>query len=427
VGVIRASKFAKYLPDYGWEPVILTAKPDTAGGQMPPERGIKVFRTEYKDVIEELRRFLGPSRRACKDSAKIVTETTSCAKKRRPSLIREMISMPDDQIGWYNYAVEAGKKIADKERPDLVFSTSPPETAHLVARALKRYRDLPWVADFRDLWAYDHFRRRPRLKKAAMKVMEARVLKSADAVVTVSAPWAKRLESSCGASGERVKVIENAFDEEDFEPFAYSGNNKFTISYTGKLHADRQSVDAFFRVLSGLAREGLIRPDRIDVRFYISGYDKPDVERLAESYGLGGIVREFESVSYNESHRIQRSSDLLLFVQWQGESADGWYSAKLYDYLGARRPILALGRKGGIIDDLIQKTSSGVMAQDERDLRRHILDFYGEYMKTRCVAYKGDDTEVSKNTRAKRTEELAGLFNSLCAKKGGGFELPGNV
>jgi glycosyltransferase involved in cell wall biosynthesis len=242
--------------------------------------------------------------------------------------------------------------------------------------------------------------------------MEKVVLKDADLVVTVSSPWAQRIAASLGAK-DKVKVIENGYDEEDFSDTRYEGNEKLTFVYTGKLHKEHQPIDNFLKALRELIDEKRIDPKGIEARFYVFGYDKPDVKGLVASYGLGGIVTEVPRVGYEESLRVQRKSDVLLFVQWQGRGGDGWYSAKLYDYIGARRPILALAERGGIIEDIIARTASGLIARGDAELKKAISEFYLEHKANHKINYKGSEGEISKNTRLHRARELAKLFNGL--------------
>jgi hypothetical protein len=319
---------------------------------------------------------------------------------------------PDEQIGWYRFAVEAGVKLMKEERIDLIFSTSPPETAHLIARELKKRCNVPWLADMRDLWAEDHYRKRPLFKKFILKIMEKRVLKNADLLLTVSKPWADTLNGALGG-GKKSAVIENGFDEEDFKGISFQKNEKFTITYTGKLHKDNQPIDDFFKTLKDLIEAGSIDREKIEVKFYALGYERPDIGSMAKNYGLEGVVKGFGGVGYERSLGIQRASDLLLFIQWQGAGSDGWYSAKLYDYIGARRPILAIAKKGGIIEDLIKSTESGLIVDGEAGLKEAILKFYDEYKREGKVSYKGNEDQISKHTRKLRTKDLAGLFNTL--------------
>ncbi|MBU0605788.1 MAG: glycosyltransferase [Candidatus Omnitrophica bacterium] len=419
VGLMRAMKFVKYLPENGWEPIVLTIKAEKSAAQAGsiPSCDTKVFRSDYRDVAGEIKRLFSVKRARCGNDGHNEAARKGCEKSRRsPSFIREMVLIPDDQIGWYKFAVDEGRKIVGREGVDLIISTSPPETAHLIGRALKKAFNIPWVADLRDLWSEDHFRERPFIKKLVLRRIEKTVLKDADRVVTVSEPWAETLRLSLGAGKNKVEVIENGFDEEDFGKAVYGGNKKFTISYTGKLHADKQPVAGLFKILKDLIGEGRIDRDRIQVDFYVMGYAKPDISEMARSYGLNGVVFEHGMVDYKRSLEIQRVSDVLLFIQWQGRGGDGWYSAKIYDYIGSGRPILALAGKRGIVADLISETSSGIMAEDEVSLREALLKLYCEHVENGFVKYAGNEANIANHSRKMRARKLAALLDSVITK-----------
>jgi glycosyltransferase involved in cell wall biosynthesis len=415
VGLMRASKFARYLTGMGWDPVVLTVKgAQAAETNGRDQEGFEVFRTDYSDVASSIKRFLAPVSAIGKKGPESRELDPKNGAARRPSLVRELILMPDDQIGWYKYAVEEGKNIIEKEGIDLIMSTSPPETAHLIARSLKKSSGLPWVADLRDLWAEDHFRQRPLVKRLILRRMEKKTLGDADLVVTVSDPWAETLRRSLSCVPDKVRVIENGYDETDFAGLEYRGNEKFTISYTGKLHRINQPIGPLFEAIKGLVSEGAVDRRRIRVDMYVFGYDKPDIAAMAERYGLSDVVFEHGRVSYEESLRIQRSSDILLFVQWRGRQGNGWYSAKLYDYIGARRPILAIAGENGVASDLVSRTSCrSTVVDDVAGIRHALTHAYREYIDSGYVAYNEIEAEVARHSRRSRTKQLAMLFDSL--------------
>ena len=171
IGLVRAMKFAKYLPEYGWEPVVLTVKPTVEAGADPGQT--RVYRTGYVDIIEKVKGLVGMDNGRREVNKTLAARGSGEKKGSGGTFLRELISLPDEEIGWYNFALEEGKKILRDEKIDLIFSTSPPETAHLIARKLKRHRHLPWIADLRDLWADDHFRSRPAFKKMALALIRA--------------------------------------------------------------------------------------------------------------------------------------------------------------------------------------------------------------------------------------------------------------
>ncbi|MDD5421812.1 MAG: glycosyltransferase [Candidatus Omnitrophota bacterium] len=423
IGLLRVLKFAQYLPLYGWEASILTVKTAADSSSCDEgfvQAGTKVFRSEYRDRAEDIRRIFRITKKS--GLAHSGSSNRDPEKKRRkntvPSFMRELITMPDGQIGWYPFAVQLGMEVLQKNRFDIVFSTSPPETAHLIARKMKKEYGIPWVADLRDLWADDHFRPRTIFKKVMLKFIERNTLRDADAVVTVSEPWARTLRTSLGKSCPDVKVITNAFDDNDFASMRYGRNKKFTISYTGKLHREYQRVDPFFKALRDLIAEGRIDRNKIFVDFFIMGYDKPDITAIAKMYGLSDVVRESAKVSYSESLKIQKASDALLLIQWIGKGGEGCHTAKLYDYLGARRPVIALTTRGGVMKDLVRATSCGAAVYGDHDLRESILGLYTEYVAKGYVDYTGNELEIQKHTRAIKAGELAGLFDSLVADTG---------
>jgi glycosyltransferase involved in cell wall biosynthesis len=277
---------------------------------------------------------------------------------------------------------------------------------------------LPWIADLRDLWSDDHFRRRSRLKRSVLRFIEKRVLKDAKAIVTVSEPWADKLRSTLGCARDRVKVIENGFDEEDFASADYGKNEKFTITYTGKLHKEHQDISIFFRALSELVKKGDVDINKMHVRFYVLGHDRPDLMKLAEAYGISAAIEEAGKVNFIKSAEAQRASDALLFVQWQGAGQDGWCSAKLYDYIGSGRPIIAIAGKGGIIDEIISRTSSGTVADALDPLKAEISRLYNEHARNGRIEHTGNDGEIAACSRKLKAKQLAGLFDSALTSKG---------
>lgn len=422
VGLMRALKFAKYLPKFGWEPMILTIRSAKGTDDVVAfSDDVKVFRTEYVDIISKVKKRIRRVKFWSKPGDKGLRIRSDENEKdcKKPnvikSILRECIAFPDEQIGWYEFAVAAGKKIINDEGVDIIFSTSPPETVHLIAGELKKSCSIPWVADLRDLWADDHYRARPLWKKIILRAMEKRVFKDADKVVTVSAPWSEMLRKN--VPEDKLAVVENGFDEEDFTSIRQNKNKKFTISYMGKLHKAHQPVDLFFKALADLIKDDIIDKDKIEVKFYVLGHDRPDITSIARDYGLSDIVTEPDRVSYDKSIEAQRSSDVLLFIQWLGRGNEGWYSAKIYDYLGARRPILALAKKGSIIENLIKMTSSGVSTEDKEEMKRYISAFYDEYVKNGSVRYSGREEDVLRHTRLARTADLARIFDQFMKER----------
>ena len=390
VGVMRVMKFAKYLSGFGWEPVILTTDESAPG---TPYRGedagidmtsIRVVRAGYKEALSFL-----------------------------PFRAREHLLQPDTKRGWYGPAVDAGRKLFEREPADIIFSTSPPETCHMIARRLKKEFGVPWVADLRDLWSTCHFTRDSAVKRWPACFMERMILRDADISVTVSEGWAGDLAASSTLPRERIEVITNGYDESDFTdiPFKATPGGKFTITYTGKLHEGRQDPAAFFEALRDCIKEGLIDRTRIELKFYVMGFRKADIRTLADSYGLTDVVKEYAPVGHREILAIQRASTALLFFQWHG--APGWYSAKIFEYLGSRRPILAVTEKGSAVNRLIEELGAGIAACSKTELKKALAKWYGEYLAKGSIECRMDEELLKRYTRKEETRKLAGIFDQL--------------
>lgn len=390
VGVMRALKFAKYLPQLGWMPVILTTD-DSAPGSPSRTEDVGIEKKQYKTV-----------RTAYENKISAL-----------PDRLRKSLLMPDTMIGWLKSAVAEGLKLLEDERFDAIFSTSPPRTAHLIGRALKKRSGLPWVADLRDLWSHDHFEKESIFRKYLFSIpMERKTLKDADRVVTVSEEWALDLARTAGITSDRIKVITNGFDEEDYGDIPPLRPSKLTLTYTGKLHREMQDPEILFEVLSDCVKENLIKRDNIEIRFYTLGFRKADILGLARKYGITDIVTECGPVDYKESLRIQKNASALLFFQWKG--AKGWYSAKIFEYLGSRRPVIVISEHDSIVNKLVRELDAGSVADSRGGLKSILLRYYGEHVKKGYIVSRVNEENLKKYTRLHCAQELAGLLDELC-------------
>ena len=288
------------------------------------------------------------------------------AIQKAPSSLRHWLSrayrsvteLPDPTIGWYPSAVRAGLRLAQEWRPDLIYSTAPPHSAHLVARRLSRRLGVPWVAELRDLWTddpYYHHPPQPRWRAALERRMEAWAFAQASGFVAVTEGAAERLHSRFD---QPVAVVMNGFDPADFDdseagPRAASAE-PLQLVYTGTLYAGRRDPSLLFQAL---AREKRLKR-RIHVRFY--GADQHIVHTLAQRFGVGDFVTVYPAVPRKQALRVQQQADVLLLLAWPDVAEQGVIPAKLFDYIGARRPILAVGNENGEAAQIIKRHHFGM-------------------------------------------------------------------
>ncbi|MGB2582721.1 MAG: glycosyltransferase, partial [Dehalococcoidia bacterium] len=238
VGSLRPLGLAKYLPEFGWEAVILTAK---LPHKSAPE--FKVIETRYDDTFGLAKRFLGLD-----TDQNVMTQIAQLKKKlhikSEKSVLDfllapwgEITAYPDPQKGWRSFAVEAGNDFLQQETVDAIISTSSPVTSHIVAKELKDKFGIPWVADFRDLWTQNHYYPYSPIRRVIERRLELNTLHKADALVTVSEPAAHKLGTL--HKGKPIHMITNGFDPEEASSPNVDLTDEFTITYTGNLYPGR--------------------------------------------------------------------------------------------------------------------------------------------------------------------------------------------
>ncbi|MDM8000354.1 MAG: glycosyltransferase [Dehalococcoidia bacterium] len=367
IAAIRSAKLAKYLPRFGWEPVVLTDG-TACDSELPVEYGQqRIMRAEYRDPAELLLRSSSRSADAAGGGRaglkrKLRNIGTGIVRKFRPVYELPVIRMlTKDPVLWYFPARKVGlSAVAADQDVALVFSTYSPSTAHFVASAISRRTRVPWVAEFRDLWSQSPYDMKLRPLDWLAGWVEKRTLAPARRLVTVSEPLAEDLGRY---HGKNVHVIPSGFDPEDYsEPVPLT--SKFTITYTGRLYRGRRDPSELFKALRQLKTEDESLVGNVEIRFV--GFDARDViGNLVEEYSLGDKVKFLPQVPFKQSVKLQKESTVLLLLSWNDPRDEGTYSGKLFEYLGARRPILATSvYEGGSIPKLLAETGSGVVAND---------------------------------------------------------------
>jgi UDP-glucose 4-epimerase len=420
-GMIRSAKFVKFLPQFGYEPIVVTPvqgaarlRCDADFGRSP---GATIHRTGYRDVVKDLRDLLRrrPQASAARRPAQAGNDgKDGQAGSWRQSIRRlayEAVTMPDEHIGWKRPAVDALRALMAREPIDAVYSTSPPESAHLVARTIKREFGLPWIADLRDLWSDDHYRQRSHAKRWVLRRIEHRTLADADVLVTVSEPWRRQLAASYETNERRVLCVPHGFDADDYRTPAVRSDG-FTITYTGTLDRRFQDPEPFFAALGDAVRRRHLDRDHVRVNFHVFGDNIPDLDGLAARYGLAGVAARCAPLEYRSCLAVQQGSTALLAIQWRSEAALGNPPLKVYDYLGARRPILVVGTGDHVLGPLLEETGAGLVARSPAETARILADWYTEFRMTGDVRWHGRDEAVARYTRRAQTAKLAAAFDA---------------
>lgn len=404
----RIPGLARYLPEFGWEPVILTprlrAKPCT---------WLRVVETPYRDSLGFLMRLfrLNPEvddiHREVR--AKLGLKYAGCLVDFALTRAGEIINYPDSLKGWLSQGIEAGSRLLREGNFAAMISSSSPVTAHLIARALKHDYRIPWIADLRDLWSQNHNYTYSRLRRYFERRLEVRTLSRAAALVTVSRPWADRLKSL--HHNEATYVITNGFDPAEVSSTPSELTAKFTLTYTGTVYRRRQHPGRLFAALRELVAGGALRPDDVEVRFY--GARAPWLEEEVRRYGLSGIVKQYGLISRQAARERQKESQLLLLFDWDDPGEKGIYPGKVFEYLAARRPILAIGGvEGNVVHQLLEEAGAGVTAPTVEETSAALGELYREYRQG-GVIYKGDASGIDRYSYRQIAGNFAGILDGL--------------
>ena len=385
IGAQRPCGLAKYLARSGWEPVVLTVRRPGAG----PE-GIEVVATGYTDRLAAVKRLAGfDSGSGVHQQMGIpVTKHYSYPtwKSKAIRTVREIVAFPDEERGWYRHAVESASRYMEDRGVDAVISTSFPVTSHLIARKLKSRYGVPWIADLRDLWTQNHYYGKSGALRFLERRLEIRTLSSADALVTVSGPLADELGGL--HRGKDIWCITNGFDPDDFSGTDPGLTEKFSITYTGRLYNGVRDPSMFFETAAGLIESGDIDRAGMEIVFY--GPREEWLMADIKKYGLEDVARVYGPVSRQEAIRKQEGSQLLLLLLWNDKREKGVYTGKLFEYLGSRRPILAIGGANSIVKDLLADTGAGRFAENKGQLAEVLMRYYREFTGSGQIRYRAN-------------------------------------
>lgn len=410
-GVQRVLKFAKYLPDYGWRPIILTVE----NGEYPAideslakdiPNDLVVHKTASLEVFSLYRKMTGKKTNE-KISTFVLTEDSQAGLiKRFASYIRGNFLIPDARIGWRPFAIREGMRIINRNKVDLIFSTAPPMSTHLVAKMLAKKNGLPWAADFRDPWTevfYYHNLKRSKAAIALDERLEKSVLTCAQAVITVS-PFIQNLFKKKAVN--KFNIICNGYDTEDFqdiEPLADDGN--FHVVHAGHL-AVNQNPEGLWAALKNLVEKNDIFRQKLRIDFYGSIHSQ--IHESLFSAGLRPHTNLHDYVAHDELVAIMKRASLLFFVIPVTHYAKGILTSKLFDYMGANRPILGIGPEDGDAAAIVKSSKCGILvdASDGLKIARFIKSLYHNTIQF-------DDAQTISYTRQSQAKSLADIFDSI--------------
>ena len=403
-GVQRWLKFAKYLPQYGWEPYVLTVDPDYAAypaldtsleADIPEKTSI--YRTKATDWFRLYER----------DKSKIpsggfATNKDDTFKGKLSRFIRGNFFIPDPRRGWNRHAFKKACQLIEENDIKHIITTSPPHSTQLIGLQLKkRFPEIKWMADLRDPWTdiyyYDLFYPSFIAKKIDLDYERA-VLRHADIITTVGPSLGKHFESKSPGAAPKIKIVYNGYDESDFENVVASKPDRFTISYTGTL-SESYPIDGFIKAISQFIGKG----EKVKLKF--TGHIS---DKLKEKFvsAIGNDNLEFIPYSDHRAVIVQMlSSSMQLLVLANDAQNRSFLPGKLFEYIASGKPVLCLGPVNGDTAEILEKGGFG-KCFDYDDIRE-IAEFISASINKGVAVTNIRPAEFS---RRNLTMKIAGLL-----------------
>jgi glycosyltransferase involved in cell wall biosynthesis len=318
--------------------------------------------------------------------------------------IRGNLFIPDPRKGWNRYALKKAFELIQSQKIEVVITSGPPHSTHLIGRKLKERTGIRWIADFRDPWTDIYYYKSLYHSKLATRFdqyLEKSVLTGADKIITVSEEVGKLLLKKIPGHEEKIAVIPNGYDEDDFVSVEPVQNKAFTIVYTGTLSVSYR-IDQFIEAVYQL-------PDRIKEQLKIRfvGNVPDEIIHLFHQKNLGALVEVLGYIPHQQAIRQMTGASLLLMAIPDSPDNKGIVTGKFFEYLAAKKPILAIGPPGGDVDRMVQKCKAGkLFSYDETEkMGQFILEIFEREQKG---LIGNETTGTEEYTRRNLTRELTG-------------------
>ncbi len=411
-GVQRWLKFVKYLPDMGYEPVVVTV--DSAKATYPvidesllsevPEK-LQVISTATREPYGLYKKLSG---RKQVPYSGFTNESSDGWLSKTSRFLRGNLFVPDARKGWNYFAVKKAGELIKKHNIQFLITTSPPHSTQLAGLKLKElFPEITWLADLRDPWTdifyYSKMLHLPHIKKKDLK-FENTVLQNADTVITVSEFLRKIFLKKTGVKDhEKIHVITNGFDPGDFgKAVAIPDDNIFKLTYVGTI-SDEYDLSGFIKALEKVKAE-----IKEELKIVFAGnicrrWKQPLMEKFSD------IIQFKGHISHQEAITEMQRADMLLLVIPDITQNEGIITGKIFEYLAASRPVLGIGPKSGDAAIVLDKTRTGQMFSyhDHEAMYRFIMQFV-----LKQKEWFPDQEQIHNFSRKAQTEKLVQLMES---------------
>jgi hypothetical protein len=357
-GIQRTLKFSQYLPEWGWQPVLLSAHP-------------RAYSNPGDDQMDEIPADMTVCRAFALDTARHLSLRGRYAG---------VMALPDRWVSWLLGAVPAGLRLIRSHRPQVLWSTYPIATAHLIGYVLQRLSGLPWVADLRDPMTDVGYPENPLTRKAYLWIERRTLERCTVAVCTTPGAIATYRRRFPHLPAERFRLVENGYDEENFLEAQQHGAadsdaaGPLVLLHSGVIYPSERDPAPLFAAIATLRRRGLIDPATFKLVLRATGHDD-FLAGLLALYGLEDMVSIAPHLPYRAALAEMLGVDALLLLQ--AANCNHQIPAKLYEYLRAGRPILALTDADGDTAATLRAAGVDTIAalDSEEDIMQALIRF----------------------------------------------------
>lgn len=407
-GVQRWLKFVKYLRDFGIEPVVYTVDKatypiiDTSLKEDMPI-GLEVI----KNTIFEPNDFLSIFKNKQPQTSAGFLNPNPTFFGKILQYIRANYFIPDARKFWIKPSVKYLEKYLLQNNIDTIITTGPPHSLHLIGLALKKKNNIKWLADFRDPWTeIDYFHQLPLTKKAIKKhqKLEQEVLKNADATLVIG----ETMKENYKIFSKNIHILTNGYDTSKSENRNIILDKKFSITHIGLMNSDRNPT-VLWKALAELSEENTIFKNDLEIK--LIGKLANNVLTDLAKYEFKNVVK-INYVPHKEVQKYQQTSQVLLLAVNKVPSAKGIITGKIFEYLQAKRPILAIGPEDGDLSKILENTNSGTIVNfdDVEKVKKVVRELYQNYKKNNLYT---DSKNIEQYHRKALTKELVSILKKV--------------
>lgn len=411
-GVQRMLKFVKYFPEFKVEPLILTVDENKASYQLIDNSlkndiptNIKIFKTSTFEPFG-FYKILGKKKEI--PHSGFANESNPSIFQKLMRFIRGNFFIPDARVGWNQYAYKMAVKIIENETIDAVITSSPPHSTQLIGLKLKNKYKIKWIADLRDPWTDIYYYKQmyhTKLAETIDKKYEKKVLENSDAIIVVSKNIKEIFKSKTETDiDNKIHIIPNGYDEDDFDRVINFESDEFMITYTGT-YADIYQIDGFLNAFKKFILE--FQNSNIKLRFI--GKISDTLPEKITNLKLNNYVEFNDYLPHKDSVKELLKSSALLLIIPKMEKNEGILTGKLFEYLGSYKPIICLGPLNGDAAKIINQCNAGEVFDYENS--NNIFDYLRKiYLNRNNIVC--NYLEINKYTRKNLTKKLTEIINN---------------